>query len=207
MKVICTVAVFVFLFVTTGGFSQSVSSLLNEGNRAYASNDFKRAQNLYEQSIALGARQQYPEVLFNLGNALYQQEKYEDAEEQYVSFLKNELTPEWKARAHYNLGNCYLAMKKLPSAIDSYKQVLKLNPKDEDARYNLLFAMNLQQGNQPSQPQSSSEKKDSQMPTVPPLSQEDQRKLLDQLTQEETKTIQQANQNQSSSGKKIIRDW
>ncbi len=44
-------------------------------------------------------------------------------------------------QAWHNIGNCYLQKKDFQQAADAYKKSLKYNPKDEDTRYNLAYAL------------------------------------------------------------------
>ncbi|MCZ6821011.1 MAG: tetratricopeptide repeat protein [Calditrichaeota bacterium] len=44
-----------------------------------------------------------------------------------------------QAQSYYNLGNTHFRMGKLPVSILYYKKAIKLNPKDEDAKYNLEY--------------------------------------------------------------------
>ena len=44
-------------------------------------------------------------------------------------------------KALHNMGNCRLMQKEYQSAVDAYKKALKVDPKDEDTRYNLAYAL------------------------------------------------------------------
>jgi len=79
-----------------------------------------------------------PELSYNLGNVMYQQEKYQDALERYYKALSSgELGHQ--AQAYYNLGNTSYRSGKYPEAIQAYQKCLELTPDDEDAKYNLEF--------------------------------------------------------------------
>jgi Ca-activated chloride channel family protein len=43
-------------------------------------------------------------------------------------------------KALHNLGNCRLKQENWQAAVDAYKKSLKVDPKDEDTRYNLAYA-------------------------------------------------------------------
>ena len=49
------------------------------------------------------------------------------------------------ARINHNLGNSYLKENKLEQAIEEYKSSLRLNPNDEETRYNLAYAQKMKQ--------------------------------------------------------------
>jgi tetratricopeptide (TPR) repeat protein len=75
--------------------------------------------------------------LFEQGNKLYQQEKYEEAIRNYESILANGYE-NWAL--YYNLGNAYYRLGKLGKAILNYERAYRLNPDDEDVLFNLNLA-------------------------------------------------------------------
>ncbi len=107
---------------------------VNEGNHAYKQGHFDRALNRYRDAQMASPDNNI--VNYNLGNALQQKEDYEEAEKVYRKALQGK-NKKFQAKVHYNLGNDYFAQKKYREAVDQYKQTLKLDPKDEDALYNL----------------------------------------------------------------------
>lgn len=44
-------------------------------------------------------------------------------------------------QAWHNIGNCHLRKKDFQGAVDAYKKALKYDPKDEETRYNLAYAL------------------------------------------------------------------
>lgn len=77
-----------------------------------------------------------PLAHYNLGEALYKKQKYEEAEKEYQKALGSE-DVRLKEQAYYNLGNTYYQMNKYQEAIRSYIKALELNPADRDAKHNL----------------------------------------------------------------------
>ena len=71
------------------------------------------------------------------GNKLYQQEKYNEAIEQY---LKIENAEQHSAEVYYNLANAYYKTNKVAPAILYYEKALKLAPNNKDIKVNLDFA-------------------------------------------------------------------
>jgi len=93
-------------------------------------------------------------AIFNLGDALYKQKRYEEAGKQYNDILSLSKNKKQQSMTYHNLGNSYLEhyhaennqQKKeqsLNEAIESYKNSLKKNPRDPDTKYNLSYAMQL----------------------------------------------------------------
>ena len=87
--------------------------------------------------------QRYPERrVLRSGNKLYEKEQYAEAETQYRK--AQDMNPTY---AYYNLGNTYFQMKKLPEAAEAYKNTLRRNPNDDEARYNLAYVLELMKQN------------------------------------------------------------
>ncbi|MFI5135287.1 MAG: tetratricopeptide repeat protein [Chitinophagales bacterium] len=204
---IAIVFVILILLGNAQAFSQSAQSLLQDGNKAYSADDFTKAQNFYEQSIALDRSKKYPEAIFNLGNALFHQKKYDEAIKQFQLFNNQQTSDLRKEQSLYNIGNCYSAKQDYSSAMSAYKEALRLNPKDEDARYNLALAMNLSGEGLSQFSNSSSQNNKVNMPKSRPLTEEEKQQLLNHLADLENKTIQDLAQSSTSSTKKGVKDW
>jgi tetratricopeptide (TPR) repeat protein len=81
---------------------------------------------------------------FNLGNALYKADKKEAAIAAYEKSITQLKNPIEKSNAWYNKGVVEQNDQKLPECIASYKEALKLDPTNEDARQNLQKALQQQ---------------------------------------------------------------
>ncbi len=81
-----------------------------------------------------------PKAQFNLGNALYLNKDFEGAANAYDK--TQELTQDlfFQSKTAYNRGNAFFRQNKIKEAIENYKQSLRLDPADEDAKHNLEFA-------------------------------------------------------------------
>lgn len=187
--------------------AQSVQELIEKGNALYNSHAYEKAQGIYEEAIRKDLSHQWPQTIFNLGNSLFQQKKYNEAAEQFRSLSKSNSFPELKAPATYNLGNCFLEQKNYEAAVAAYKETLKLNPKDEDARYNLWYAHSLMtQGNQSMQQKLVNEKEPSAPPPPTNLTPEDLQRMLQELNTAENQTLQNRKK-PSPRRKKEVDDW
>ena len=80
---------------------------------------------------------------YNLGSALYKQEKQDEAASRYAEAAEKAQDPAAKSRAYHNLGNAYVKSGKYQEAVDAYKRSLRLNPADDDTRYNLAYAQTM----------------------------------------------------------------
>jgi tetratricopeptide (TPR) repeat protein len=78
---------------------------------------------------------------FNLGNALVQQKQYDAARKVMSNAAKTSKDPIIQGGANYNTGNTYMSEQQWQQAVDAYKQSLRKNPQDADAKYNLSYAL------------------------------------------------------------------
>jgi len=204
-------------------------SLVRQGNRQYNAGKSEEAEKSYRR--ALDVDQKSDLAAFNLGNALYRQQKYEDAAREFEKTASGLTDKMEKARAYHNLGNSYLQQQKPKESIEAYKQALRNNPNDDDTKYNLSYALNMlkeqeqQQQNQDNkdnqdnqdqkdqqnqdQDQQQDQKKDEkQQEQQQQISPEDAQRLLDAIAQEE-KELQEKLQKQERTGQrgKIEKNW
>jgi len=196
-----------FCLLVKVSFSQSAQSLFEDGNKAYTAGQFAKAQSLYEQSMALDKENKFVQANFNLANALFQQKKYDEAAKQYQSFIEKSSDEGWKEQGYYNLANTFLAKQDYPSAIKTYQQALRLNPRDEDARYNLALTIQLSGGQANRTSSTSTQKNQRNTPQSRPLTEEEKRQLLQHLSDLENKTVQELDQTKSVRRKKSVKDW
>jgi Ca-activated chloride channel family protein len=135
------------IFVTAAHAQNQADALIRQGNKLYEQQKFDAATTNYQKAIIKDPN--YTPGLFNLGNSLYQQQKF-DASRQVMTATANATKDQTaKAGVNYNIGNTYMAEKKWEDAVNSYKQTLRNNPNDLDAKYNLSYAeqmMKKQQG-------------------------------------------------------------
>ena len=151
----------VCLSVCTAPLSaQSVRSLVNGGNDFYHDQRYPDAEIKYRK--ALEQDQQLIQGHFNLGNALYRQGKYDEAVRAYDAARQVTTEPKTRANAAYNIGNAWMKAQQPQKAIQSYVDGLKLNPDDQEAKYNLSAALRMLQQQQQQQKQQNKQNKDKQ---------------------------------------------
>ncbi|HWB62965.1 MAG TPA: tetratricopeptide repeat protein, partial [Chitinophagales bacterium] len=130
-----------------------------DGNKQFEKDNYTDAEASYKK--ALTKKKDMPEAVFNLGDAVYEQKRYDEAIKQFEQSAKTNPDPLVKAKAYHNLGNVYLEQRKWQDAANAYINALKLNPNDRDTKYNLAYAnaMLVQQKNQ-NQQKNDKDKKD-----------------------------------------------
>ncbi len=116
---------------------------IRAGNRDYEAQDYQASEGDYR--MALEKDSSSFAARFNLGDALYKQERFEEAEEIFTTLAESPRfeSTEQAAKVFYNLGNAQFGQKKLEEAIESYKMSLRVNPGDLEAKYNLAYVQKL----------------------------------------------------------------
>lgn len=176
------------LCTSTWGWAQRKEIV--EGNSEYKAGRFHNAESAYKKSVEK-APQQFTGN-YNLGNALYRQNKFEEASQQYLNATANNNVNELQSKAMYNMGNALLKNEKYAESIEAYKKALRLNPKDEDARYNLAYAQKkLQQQQQQDQNKDNKENKDKKDQQKKDQQQQDKKDQQKQDQQDQAKQDQQ----------------
>ena len=139
----------VTLFVATDAQAQKwpERSRVRRGNRAYERLDYDRAEERYREAQQLSDT--CFEATFNLGDALYKQQRFDEAEKVFTALAadstRNNLD---RAHSYYNLGNSLFQQKKYQEALAAYKRSLRLNPADLETKYNYAYTKKYIEDNQ-----------------------------------------------------------
>ena len=119
---------------------------LNKGVKSYENGDYKKAEQHFVNSF--DKNPDYSAAIYNAGNAAYLDGNFEGAREYYNQYINTIEDNNEKAEALHNIGNSYLKNykekqdgKSLAESINYFKDALRNNPKDEDTRYNLSYAL------------------------------------------------------------------
>jgi len=117
--------------------AQNKKSFLRDGNELYADSSFNEAEMQYRKSLEKD--QDYFNASFNLADAIYKQERYEESSALFNALKDDAPTETDLAKVYHNLGNSLVKEQKLEEAIDAYKSSLRINPNDKDTRHNLAL--------------------------------------------------------------------
>ena len=131
------------LLWSTNGHSQDETELESLSNtyvykgNSYFNNSFLEAEKNYR--MALSEMPSNTKGAYNLGNAYYNAELYDEALARLLEAARKGTKLE-KHRAYHNIGNVLMQDKQCKKAVEAYKNALRNDPKDEESRYNLAIA-------------------------------------------------------------------
>ena len=152
-----TAALMAMLILPSLLFAQNSNTLIQNGNYAYNKKEYDVAVDNYKKAADKEPANETAQ--YNLGNALYKKGDAEEALKAYDEAIKFSKSKSDQSGSWYNKGVSLQNNKKLPESIDAYKNALRLNPTDEDARFNLQKALLQQQKQQQQKDQQGKDKK------------------------------------------------
>lgn len=222
-----------FLLSTLPALAQREKAYVKDGNDLYQQKKYAEAAELYGKAV--DRKKESVEGQFNLGDALYKQKKYDKAAEQFAKITETQKDKSVTARAYHNLGNTQLENNKLEESVAAYKKSLLLNPKDEETRYNLVYAMEKlkkqqeqnkkdknkdknkddkkdqdkkDQDKQNKDQDKKDDKKQQEQPQPDKISKEDAQRMLDALNNQEKQTQEKLKGKKAKGvGGKPTKDW
>lgn len=201
MKFLLTISVMVILPQLL--MAQQENTIIQAGNGYYRRQQYDKAESEYEKALqdAPGNRV----AKFNLANALIKQDKKSEADKLLAELNVNENKTSIRPKATYNQGVLLTQQKKLEESIEAYKETLRLDPNDKEARENLQKALlELKKKNPPKkQEKKKEEQKQQPKPKISPREAEQQLKLLEQ----KEKQVQERLQKNSTTGNSLPKDW
>jgi Ca-activated chloride channel family protein len=218
------VATMLMVLVAVGASAQSDRQYVRQGNKQFRQGDYPNAEVSYRKALEKNPRN--AQAVYNLGNALMAQKKDSAAIEQFQSAAKMETNTLRKYQSFHNIGVICQTHKMYGEAIEAYKNALRLNPNDDETRYNLVLCKHQkqkqdeqkqqqqqqqQQQQKQQQQQQKEDKKDQQKQNKekqqqpnPQMSKENAEQLLnaaiqnEKQTQERMKKVQQQPQRRST---------
>jgi Ca-activated chloride channel homolog len=196
-----SVILFCFAFGLSDSLAQSTRSLVNDGVKLYNDQKFADAEVNFKKGTEKSPDNF--EAKFNLGDSYYKQQRYDEAMKSYQSAFvdaKNDLD---KSKIYYNVGNSLLKSQKLKESIGAYKEALKLNPDDEQAKYNLSYALN--QLKNPNQDQQKNKDQNKDQKDQNKDQQNKDKQNQDQQKQDQQKQDQQQQQSQQQKEQELTK--
>ena len=184
--------------------AQTDRQYLRQGNKLFRGGDPANAEVSYRKALEKNDRN--PQAHYNLGAALLAQNKDSAAVAEFEKASKMETDPLLKSQSFHNMGVICQKHQMFGEAIEAYKQSLRLNPHDDETRYNLQLCKHQQknqkqdkkdqqqQQNQQKQDQKQEKNKDQkqdkpkQEQQQPQMSKDNAEQLLNAAMQQEKQT-------------------
>lgn len=196
--------VLLLLVAVSASAQKAERDYIRKGNRFFKDSVYVDAEVNYRKALEVNPKSTVS--MFNLGNTLTQQNKLQEAMEQYVGATKIEKDKSNLAQIYHNMGVIFHSQKDYAKAVEAYKESLRNNPKDDETRYNLALAQKQQKDQQQNQDQqqqqpSQPEKKDNEM------SKENAEQLLNSVMQDEKDVQDKVKKQQVLQGGRLEKDW
>ena len=170
-KAAATVAL---LLVAMTASAQTDRQYIREGNKQFRVGQYDKAEVSYRKAVEKNPKN--PQAAYNLGNALMAQKKDSAAVQQFEQATRIETNPLRKAAAYHNMGVICQTHKMYGEAIEAYKNALRLNPNDDETRYNLVLCKKQKQKQDQNQQQNQNNKDDQKKDDQKKDDQKDQNK-------------------------------
>ena len=137
-------AVVILLFSYTLGNAQNDEAQLSQSNNYIFDGNYLVNENFVEAEkkyrLGVSIKQNNAAGSYNLGNAYYNSELYDEAMLRHIEAVSNSGSKLEKHKAYHNIGNTLMQQKRCKEAVSAYKNALRNSPSDDESRYNLALA-------------------------------------------------------------------
>lgn len=195
-----------FIILPASVLAQDENAAIREGNKLYKERQYEKALPAYQKAIEQNPNNST--ARYNLANARYRTGNLPDAEKSFDELIDKTNEKNFKERGYYNKGVTLSKQKKLLESIDAYKNALKLDATDEDARFNLQKALTeLKKQQQPQEQKQQQQKQQKQKQQNNKLDKRKIEQYLKSLEQKEQEVQRKIQQNRSRSVTQPEKDW
>ena len=156
MRIEYILTVILLLIFPLRVYGDKAANLNKKGIKAYREN--RLDESIKDFTDALIERPDSPELSFNRGTALSSAGKKDDAIEELGKAAQSFKNPANEAAAQFNMGNTLANAKDIPSAIEQFKNSIKLDQTAKDYRHNLELLMKEKRKNEQQQQKSKDDK-------------------------------------------------
>ena len=201
MKLVIT-AISLLLMLSAGAQGKDPKSILRSGNEWYAAGQFEKAATDYRLVPVTDPAHHIAQ--YDLGAALYKLGQTDAAMQSFTAAAENTKDRSLAAKAWYNKGVALSKLQRTEESIEAYKNALRRDPNDQQARENLQKALlelkkKKQQNKQP--------KKQQPKPQQQQMNRKEAEEKLKLLEQKEKQVQQRMQQEKSKNGNGNTKDW
>ena len=203
MKMVLTILCCFFIYCYS--YSQETEKIIQSGNEFYKKQQYEQAAAQYNKVIATDSSN--TTALFNLGNSLYKKNSRNEAIKTYTDLAAKTKEVPIRSDSYYNKGVVLGKQQKLEESIEEYKNALRQNPDNTEARENLQKALQeLKKRTPPPKKEQEKKKKQQQQPQSK-MSQKEAEQRLKLLEQKEKEVQQRLQKEKSKTGGSQVKDW
>ena len=189
------IPVMILLALALAACGQSAEKLNKTGNEAFENQEYEAALTAYHRAVEDSPEMAEPH--YNAANSHFRLEDYGQAQQEIEQALVNgENLDGLDQNSFYNLGNTFFQTEEYETAIEAYKEALRLNPDDLEAKQNLELALRQLQQQQQEQEQQEQEQQDEQQQDQENQDQQDQQQSDQQDQQQDGQQDQQQDDQQ-----------
>jgi len=185
-------------------WGQAERKHIRQGNKLYEKESFDDSEVQYRK--ALEKDEQSFKGEFNLADALYKQEKYEEAINKFNRMADTESDKANLGALYHNLGNSLLQSGELEPSIEAYKNALRNHPGDLETKHNLAYAQNMLQQQQQQQQQQNQQDQEQQEQQEQDSQENEQQQNQEQQQQQQQQDQQQDKEEQPQQAEKISKE-
>ena len=214
--------------------NRQARKFIRHGNSQFRTNKRHEAQVDYFKAVSADstdARAQYnlATSMFPENFKLVREEQRDTMVQTFMKAGELEQNPYRRSQAYHNMGVVLQGAKDFQKAIEAYKQALRNNPNDDEARYNLVLCQrqlkndgngggggqdNQQEDKQKQEEQQKQEQQQQQQQEQqqqqqqePHMSKENAEQLLNAAMQQEKQTQERMQQQQQGQRRRIEKNW
>lgn len=144
----------ILLVITILFLALDANNDARKANQAFEEGRYEEAIELYDRAIS--ENPENPKLYFNKASALYKLGRTEEAMQSFERYEGMVENPVEQSLADYNQGTMLTDQEEFQQAAELFREALKKNPDDEDARHNYELALRRQQEQEQQQQQQDS---------------------------------------------------
>jgi len=204
MKTIFSILFFALLIRGVPLKAQDTDRLIQRGNEEYNRKEYQMAEAAYNEVLNMDPANNIAK--YNKAAALYRQTKADESVKVLEDLAFKTEAPDLKSKAYYNKGAILSAQKKLEESIEAYKNALRQNPDDKEARENLQKALLELKKKTPQKKDDKKKPQPQQQKPQPKMNQKEAEQRLKLLEQKEKEVQQRLLKEKSKTGG-LPKDW
>jgi len=205
MSTLFTILILVFIIIAPPLQAQDTDRIIQKGNESYKQKEYKMAEAAYNEVLNMDPANNIAK--YNKAAALYRQTKAIESLKVLEDLAFKTEGAELKSKAYYNKGAILSAQKKLEESIEAYKNALRQNPDDKEARENLQKALLELKKKTPPKKDDKKKQQPQQQKPQPKMNQKEAEQRLKLLEQKEKEVQERLQKEKSKTGGGQPKDW